>query len=367
MCDNLNQQAVIIGGNLCACVGCAAIQTDTVAGRGTIYVNLACIGHEIVCRVFRCDTQLHGIAVAVYILLRGNADFGRTQRIALLNQNLCLYDINTGYLLGNGMLYLNTRVHFDEVVVFIGIHQKFQCAGVLIAYMLGQTHRIRQNFFSDRLAYGKGRRKFDYLLVSSLHGTVTVKQMHHIAVFIAKHLYFDMLGVTQIFFYENFIITEGLLCFVSCFFKFLGHFLFGIYNTHTATAAAVGCLQHNGIADLPGNLHYLIQTSDCMVNTGDDGNITFDCHFLGRNLIPHFIHDIYIGADKSNPLFFACLNKFGIFGKEPISGMDRIYTFCFRNFDDVIDIQICVQRTFFGVQHISLIGFCAEQRIFILF
>ena len=36
------------------------------------------------------------------------------------------------------------------------------------------------------------------------------------------------------------------------------------------------------------------------------------------------------------------------------------------DFDDVIDIQICVQRTFFGVQHISLVRFCAEQRIFIL-
>ena len=36
------------------------------------------------------------------------------------------------------------------------------------------------------------------------------------------------------------------------------------------------------------------------------------------------------------------------------------------DFDDVIDIQICVQRAFFGIQHISLIGFCAEQRIFIL-
>ena len=113
--------------------------------------------------------------------------------------------------------------------------------------------------------------------------------------------------------------------------------------------------------------YYFIQITDCIVNTGNDGNTTFDRHFFRRDLIAHFVHNIYIGADKVDTFFFTSFYEFGVFGQETITGMDGIYAFCFSNFDNIFNIQISIQRTFFRIQHIRFVGFCTEQCIFIFF
>ena len=45
------------------------------------------------------------------------------------NAYLCLDNINTGHLLGDGMLDLNTWIDFNKIKrTRIGIHQEFDCA-----------------------------------------------------------------------------------------------------------------------------------------------------------------------------------------------------------------------------------------------
>ncbi len=47
--------------------------------------------------------------------------------------------------------------------------------------------------------------------------------------------------------------------------------------------------------------------------------------------------------------------------------MNCISPLCLRNLDDIINIQICVNRPFFGIQQICLVGFGTEKRVFIFF
>ncbi len=367
MRNDFYQKAVIKRRDFRTCMRRTAVQTDAVARGRTVHADFSGIRQEVVRGVLRCNTNLYRIAVAADFLLRADADFRGIKRVALFNQYLRLHDINARNGFCHCMLYLYTGVHFDKVIVFVCVNQKFQRTGIFVANVLGKPHCVGKNLFTDRIADVKRRSKFHNLLVPPLHGTVPVKQMHNVAVFVAQNLHLDMLGVAQVFFYENLIITKRLFRLVPRFFKFLGHLRLAVNDTHTASAAAVGGFQHNRITDPRRNLHDLVQAPYRMVHAGNDRHIALNCHFFRRNLIAHRIHDVYIRSDERNARLVAGVHKIRVFGKEAIAGVDCVNTLCLCYFNDIVNIQICVNRSFFRIQHICLVCFCAEQGIFIFF
>lgn len=92
------------------------------------------IGDEVVFRVFGGDPALNGIAGEPDFGLRRDAGFlGLTNPAAFGDADLRLDDVEAGDLLGDCMLHLDARVHFDEVessLVFI--EQKLDGAGAFI-------------------------------------------------------------------------------------------------------------------------------------------------------------------------------------------------------------------------------------------
>ena len=367
MGDRFYQKAVIVRRNDSACIGITAVQTDSFSGTGTVNGDLTGIRHEVVCRVFCGNTGLDRIAIAVNVILRFDVNLIRIQRITFRYQNLGLHQINICNFLTDGMFYLNTRVHFDEIVVFVCIHQEFQCTSIFVSYMFGQTNGICEDFFSDCIADSESGSKFHNFLMTALYRTVTVKEMHNVAVFVTQNLNFDMFGVTEIFFNENFIVTEGFFCFVSCFVKFLGHFFRTVDDTHTTSAAAIAGFQHNGVANSFRYFHNFIQASDGMVNTRDNRHITFNRHLFRGDLIPHRVHNVHIRTDESDTSLVTCFYKSGVFGKETITGVDGVNAFCLCNVDDITNIQICVDGTLFRIEHICFVCFGTKQRVFIFF
>ncbi|CDC28151.1 choline dehydrogenase [Firmicutes bacterium CAG:466] len=365
--DDFYQQAVIERCNFRTCVSSTAVQTNTIAGRRTVYTDLACVRQEIVGRVFCGDTQLDGVAICMDVILRFDADFRGIQRITFFNQNLCLHNINTRYFFCYGMFYLNTGVHFDEIVVFVCIHQEFQCTSIFVSYMFGQTNGICEDFFSDCIADSESGSKFNNFLMTALYRTVTVKEVYNVAVFVTQNLYFNVFGVTEIFFNENFIVTEGFFRFVSCFIKFLRHFFRAVDDTHTTSAATIAGFQHNGVANSFRYFHNFVQASDGMVNTRDDGYITFNSHLFRGDFVPHGIHNIHIRADESDTSLVTCFYKSRVFGKKTVTGVDGVNAFCLCNVDDITNIQICVDGTLFRIEHICFVCFGTEQRVFIFF
>ena len=111
------------------------------AGRA-VGVNLAVIGHEFVCRIFGGDAALQRVAVAAESPpARGRFDLRAVQLEPLRDLNLAAHQVDAGDHFGDGVLHLDARVHLDEIpFAGIGIDQKFDRAGVVVAGRARQLH-----------------------------------------------------------------------------------------------------------------------------------------------------------------------------------------------------------------------------------
>ena len=211
--SGLNQKRIVVGSDNGASEGVTAVQTNAHAAAATIGNQLAGVGHKIVRGVLGSNTALNSMADGMQILLLGQGDFRTVQVVALSDLDLGLHDIDTGDLLGDGVLYLNTGVDLDEVEFAIRRCQKFYGAGADVVNILHQFHSGIANSLALLQRQGEGRGDFHQLLVTTLYGAITLEKMHQITVHIANDLHLDMLGVLQIFFQIDFIIAKGLLSF----------------------------------------------------------------------------------------------------------------------------------------------------------
>ena len=96
---------------------------------------------EIVFRVFGINTELQGKTAV------GNIFLAITERQASGNAQLLTHNIHPGDLLGNGVLDLNTGIHFHEVH-FIAGQQEFDRTGIFITNGCGRFHRQPTNILA---------------------------------------------------------------------------------------------------------------------------------------------------------------------------------------------------------------------------
>lgn len=124
------------------------------------------------------------------------------------------------------MLHLNPGIHLNEVGVAVRVHQKLAGAGVAVAHLLAQTNGTVKDLLPGGLGNGEGGRILHHLLVPALHGAVTVKQVHHIAVVVGQDLDLHVLGALQVFLNKDLVVAKSLLGFVNGLLELLGHILF---------------------------------------------------------------------------------------------------------------------------------------------
>ena len=153
------------------------------------------------------------------------------------------------------MFNLDTRVHLNEVWIAFLVHKEFKCTGISVADLLAKLDSAVENNLTCCFRNTESRCIFNNLLMTTLHGAVTIVKVNNVAVIICKHLYFDMLWSTDIFFDENLVVTKSFLGFIAGFTVFLRHVFSIVDDTHTTSAAAVGSFQHNRIANHFSNLH----------------------------------------------------------------------------------------------------------------
>ena len=111
------------------------------------------------------------------ILLR-QGDFRAVQVVPLSNFDLCLHNVDTGNLLGNGVFNLNAGVNLDEVELAVGSSQKFYGAGADVVNIFHQLDSSLADSFALFYRKGEGRSNFNQLLVAALYGAVALEQMH---------------------------------------------------------------------------------------------------------------------------------------------------------------------------------------------
>ena len=119
-----------------------------------------------------------------------------------------------------------------------------------------QLERGLAQSFPLGIAQVRGRCAFDYLLVTALHGTVALEQVHELPVLVAHDLDFDMAGTNHHLFQIEFVVAESRGGFTPCQVDGRGEFFRLVDRPHAAPAAAPARLEHQRVADIFGAVSY---------------------------------------------------------------------------------------------------------------
>ena len=194
--------------------------------------------------------------------------------MSLRDEDLGLYQVDAGGHFRNRVFNLNTRVHFDEIVVAFVVDQEFHGAGAAVVHSFCDLDGVFAKTVSQLLADGQGRCEFNDLLVTSLDGTVTLAQVYDVAVVVAQYLHFDVLRPFDVFLDKDIVDSKSFCSFTLGAFELHRQFFLAADDTHAASAAAGCCLEHDRIAAFVCKIHCsgYIRNGFCDARNGRHAN-----------------------------------------------------------------------------------------------
>jgi hypothetical protein len=241
----------------------------------------ACAGQEVAERVFGVDAALHRPAIALHLGLR------QRQLLAGCDADHQLHQINAGDALGHRVFHLQAGVHLQEVEILVFADHELHRARALVLHRLGEGHGL----LAHGLARGVGdegrRRLFDHLLVAALDRAFALVQVNHVAVRIAQHLDLDVARLQHVFFDEHAVVAEAVAGFVAAAGEALEGFLVVEGHAKALAATAGRGLDHDRVADVPGNLHRALRRFDGVVPARDGVDLGLVGQLLGGDLVAH--------------------------------------------------------------------------------
>ena len=116
---------------------------------------------------------------------------GVPQRFPLGDAQLLAHEIEPRDLFGDGMLHLQTRVDLEKKEL-LAAQQKLHGARRGVAQRLRGRQRSGPHPFAQLRVHGGRGRFLDDLLVPALDRTLTLEQVHEVAVMIAQDLDLDV-------------------------------------------------------------------------------------------------------------------------------------------------------------------------------
>ena len=108
-------------------------------------------------------------------------------------------EIEAGDLLGDGMLDLQARVHFEKIEIEMGVDEEFDGAGVDVAAGARQAHRGFAHFVAKIGRHDGGGSFFDDFLMAALDGAFAFAERDDTAVRVGEDLDFDVTRLFKIF------------------------------------------------------------------------------------------------------------------------------------------------------------------------
>ena len=312
---------------------------DPHAGAGHKTIHRPGRRHEIMARIFRIEPCLNRVAIHTDgILHQGQRGTGG-------DAQLPFDEVDAGNGFGNGMLYLQTGVHFHEPeTIFaqpvVAIRDKFDRAGTLIANGLCRGYGCRTHCMAHRVSHARRGRFFNHLLVAALHGAVAFKQMHHIPMAVGKNLNLDMARRGNVFFNQHMPIAKTAGAFAHGTFKGRCKIICMFDKTHAFATPARTRLDQNRIANISGGRRQPFRVLISAVIARDHRHTCLFHQCLCGILQPHGAHGI---GRRANEDHIGCLyrgRECRVFRKKPVSGMDGICAGGARRRDNGINIQI---------------------------
>ena len=151
-----------------------------------------------------------------------------------------LYKVNACDGLCDRVFHLYTGVHFHEIELAVFINEELDSACIPITADLsgctsGFTH-FRTKLLIHKACRGRGF--LEDLLISSLHGAVTLAQIDNVAVIICKYLNLDMLRVFYEFLDIDLVIAEAGKSFLLCGGHLRLKLIVGVNDPYAASSAA---------------------------------------------------------------------------------------------------------------------------------
>ena len=203
--------------------------------------------------------------------------------------------------------------------------------------------------------------------MTALNRTVSLVEMHDIAVLIAQHLNFDMFRLFQILLDKDIVDAESFSRFALRVIEF-GNQIFRIsYDTHPASAAAGRRFQHNRITAEFSEFLCVFFGFNRLFHARNSRDADLMSYQFRFDLIAQLLHHLVSRSDKFDTCVFALLCKITVLGKESITRMNCVRAFRLREIYDFVDAQIGIYRTFSLADLIRLVGLRPEKSVFIFF
>ena len=273
-----------------------------------------------------------------------------------------LDQVDAGDQFGDGMLDLQAGVHLQEVEALVLAGDEFDRAGGIVIHGLRQRHRLLAHLAAGGLVQQRRRRFLDDLLVAALDRTFALAEIDHVAMLVAEHLDFDVTGIDDEFFDEDAVVAERRLRLGLGEIETFGDFGGRMRDPHALAAAAGGSLDHDGIADLVGDLHRMLFVLDDAEMPRHRRDVGLRGGLLGFDLVAHGGDGAGVGSDEDDAGRFERARKGFALGQEAVAGMHRLRAGLAAGLDDLVDHQIALGSRRRTDQH-RVIGHFDVERV----
>mmetsp|Transcript_11580 Transcript_11580/g.32881 ORF Transcript_11580/g.32881 Transcript_11580/m.32881 type:complete len:447 (+) Transcript_11580:2577-3917(+) len=304
----------------------------TVDGDGTS------IGSKVLLGILGGNAALDGNTTGTNVLLD---ETDLAEGGAGSNAKLGLDNVNTGDLLGDGVLDLDTGIDFNEVGLHVGgIHQELNGTSILVVGTGGQIAGILVELLAQFIGQGPSGGHLNDLLVAPLNGAIALVQMNDVAGAIAKDLDLNVTGTLDELLHEDGTVAETGQSLARGGLEEGLDVLHVADDAHALAATAHGGLDDDGEAVLVDKGLDLLGRFEGTVGTGNDGDAGLDGGLAGAGLVGEGVEVINGRTDKGDAAVGAGLGKLGRFGQETVAGVDGIDAGLLGNRDDLGDVQV---------------------------
>ena len=261
------------------------------------------------------------------------------------------------------MLDLDAGIHLDEDVSPLRVEEELDGAGVGVADLAGEAHRVGAHALPDVGVQVRGRSDLDDLLVAPLHGAVALVEVDHATLgagAVGEDLHLDVARVDHGLLDEDGRVTEGALALAHAGLDRLAEVGGVVDLAHPAATAPGNRLDEEGcLADL---LQKRLRGGDELVDIGGGGHRGQRRHAggLGGGDRPRLVagerQDLGGGPDEGDAGGGAGLGERGVLREEAVAGVDRVGAALHRDRHDGVGVEVGADRVARLPDLIGLLG-----------
>ena len=264
--------------------------------------------------------------------------------LAAGNTELLTNQVQTGNLLGDRVLHLQTGVHLKEGDGAVGADQELTGAGTLVASLTqNRAGRLVQTLVLLITQVGGGR-LLNELLVTALQGAVTGGNHHDVAVRIRQALGLNMAGRIQEALDEALTATERRGSLTNSGLVHLNNALAVARHLNAAATATKCGLHRNGQTVLIREGNNLIGGLDRILGAGHQGSAHLLRDVACRHLIAQLGNGLGGGANPGQTRVDALLSELRVLRKETVAGVHSVSAGTNSNLNELVHHQVGLCR-----------------------